>query len=590
MQSKEDQYKEIFLAEALENVEELDKLFTELEKEPGKKRIVEAIFRITHTLKGNAQGMGFPDIASLAHTVEDVFSEIRSGKIELHEKLINDLFKANDALSGLVQRIRNPEKKVSFKGLQAKLKVLLRKAQEVENEPESTQEGMETKKLDIPDEKELTPSAQEEPVEEEEDDVVDEGIVFSDVIQIPVSKLDDLMKLTGELIIERDRVLSISEEKDSGITQELSMLQRITSELQYAVMDVRLVQADFLFNKFHRIVRDCAHQEGKKVELELEGTSQEIDRNVLQTISDSLIHLVRNAIGHGIESEEERYRAGKPITGKLILSARSEQDTVIIEVADDGGGIDPEVIRKKAVEKKMVSAAVAQHLTEDEVINFIFEPGFSSVSAVTSISGRGVGMDVVKKAIDTIGGKIKIDTTLGVGTKISLSLPTTMAVKGALLFEMGDTEIAIPLTYTESVVSFPKNVIHKVAGGLLTTYMGRSLAVVFLRDLLSLSTEAGDPIPDGALHRTFDQLTPDQEVKVVIVSHGSRHIGLVVDKLLQQKEIVEKPLEKPLDSVHYLSGVTILGNGNVCLVLDVVAISEMLFRVKVSAVTAAQPV
>lgn len=587
-QSKEEQYKEIFLAEALENLEELDKLFTEMEKDPGKKRIVEAIFRITHTLKGNAQGMGFEQIASLAHTMEDVFSEVRTGKIELSEKLINDLFKANDALSGLVQRIREPERKVSYKGLQAKLNVLLRKAREAEEEEENATPAPDAKSEDG----EAVEIAGEVEIEEEEEEESggSDGIVFSDVIQIPISKLDDLMKLTGELIIERDRVASISEERNAGMTQELSMLHRITSELQYAVMDVRLVQADFLFNKFHRIVRDAAHQEGKKVKLELEGTSQEIDRNVLQTISDSLIHLVRNAIGHGIESEADRFNAGKDPEGTVTLLARSEQDTVIIEVRDDGGGIDPEIIRRKAVEKGMVSQALSQHLTKDEIINFIFEPGFSSADSVTSISGRGVGMDVVKKAIDTIGGKIKVETELGEGTSMTLHLPTTMAVKGALLFEMGKTEIAIPLTYTESVVSFSKSVIHKVAGGLLTTYLGHSIAVVYLADLLALSMEESENIPDGALHQTFDKMDPDEEIKVVIVSHGSRYIGLVVDKLLQQKEIVEKPLERPLDTVKYLSGVTILGNGNVCLVLDVVAITDMLFRVKLSSVAAAQPV
>jgi two-component system chemotaxis sensor kinase CheA len=353
-------------------------------------------------------------------------------------------------------------------------------------------------------------------------------------------------------------------------------LSRISSDLQYSVMDVRLVQVGFLFNKFHRVVRDAASSENKNVILKLEGADTEIDRNVLQVISDSLIHLIRNSIGHGIEEPEERKRLGKPEEGTLTLSARTETDAVIIEISDDGRGLNYEKIKSKAISKGLIAPEEADKLSKNEMSMLIFEPGFSTMDTVTAISGRGVGMDVVKKTLDSIGGAINLVSTEGSGTVIQLTLPSSMAVKSSLLFELNSEVYAIPLTYTESVICLQKDGIHKAGGGLVASHLGKNITIVFLKDIFDQQVEVTG-YQRNILQQTFDQVDPAQKLDIVVVTFNNRTVGFVVDKLLQQKEIVEKPLMKPVDRIKFISGFTILGSGNVCLVLNVPFILSFIF-------------
>ncbi|MBC7920401.1 MAG: chemotaxis protein CheA [Ferruginibacter sp.] len=592
--NSEEEYKEIFLAEALENHEEMNRLLTTLEKESDNRQATDAIFRITHTLKGNAAGMGFEDIARLAHVVEDVFGEIRSGQLALSAVLFTDLFKATDTLGALIQALKTG-KVIRYQGIKTKLEVTLRNQRQerqavnpTPTEPVSpVSEPVEapilsrgSAPLEAAAEPVATaalPPAPSEPVAppSESDQAAPESVgenqlIFSDLVQVPVRKLDLLLNLVGELTIERDRLMAVNAGRHNS--NEYNRLSRISSDLQYSVMDVRLVQVGFLFNKFHRVVRDAATQEGKRVSLRLEGTDTEIDRNVLKTISDSLIHLIRNAVGHGVETPAQRRQSAKPEIGVVTLKARSESDEVVIEIEDDGQGIDCQLIRRKAIEKGLVTAEMADLMGEKELLGFIFEPGFSSAEQVTAISGRGVGMDVVKKALDSIGGTIGMRTCVGKGTTIRLSLPSSLAVKATLLFELQDTKYAIPLHYTQAVVSLRKKDLHKVGNGLVATHLDKMMAVVFLKDLFE-AEETG-----ASLHRGYNALEANQQLFIVIVSYNERTVGLVVDKLLQQKEIVEKPLMKPVDHVRFISGVTILGNGHVCLVLHVPAIVQTAFR------------
>lgn len=610
-----DEIKEIFLAEAVQAIEELSMLFTELEKNHDSKKAINAIFRITHTLKANAAGMGFNDIASMAHLMEDIFSEIKNNKLELNTQLFNDLFKANDILAKMIAAISDPSIKVVFRGTRTKLDVILREARgqgivvtddvpgasapttPAASEP-APSEIVSPENLPSLDDfnaaieaahkanENVTASVENhseevEEVEEEEEEVEeDTKVTFSDNINIPLRKLDNLLNLVGELIIERDRVIAMSQlDAYGGKSNDFARLTRITSEIQYSVMDVRLVQVNVLFSKFHRIVRDVANLEGKKVQLVLEGTENEIDRNVLQIISDSLIHLVRNSVGHGIELEADRIKAGKNPVGTVTLSAKNEKDAIIIDIIDDGRGIDPNIIKKVAVKKGVITEDAAKTLSDTDAIMLIFEPGFSSAEQVTSVSGRGVGMDVVKKSLDSIGGVVTVHSEIGKGSTMRLRLPSSMAVKGALLFELGESQFAIPLAYTDAVVSLKKNEIHKVRGGLLATYLERNISIVFLKDLFVLdqNTEISNAI-DVSLHKSFDQLADDDMIYVLVVSYNNHDMGFVVDRLLQQKEIVEKPLQSPLDQIKFISGATILGNGNVCLVLDTPSISNFLFK------------
>lgn len=571
MGDKEQEYKEMFYAEAHESFEELNTLLTVIEKNPEDTKAIDSIFRITHTLKGNAMGLGFQAIAELSHVMEDLFVEIKAKRIELTTELCNNLFKANDKLGALINALKT-DARVSYKGIRTKLEVYLKNARKELEEAE----GEQKEDAIVPVEAQEVQVIVEDKLSEESDDDEEEevAISFSDQIQIPVKKLDNLMTLVGELIIEKDSLIARGKGQRRN---EFSRLHRITSDLQYGVMGARLVQVGFLFNKFHRIIRDVASIEKKEVDLVLQGTDIEIDRNILKIMSDSLVHLIRNAVSHGIESPEEREKAGKQKTGKVILRARNEKDTVFIEVEDDGAGIETEKIRKKAVEKGMISESDVNAFSDDDIRMLIFEPGFSNAEKITEVSGRGVGMDVVKRATESIGGKILLDSTPGKGSVITLSLPSSMAVKGALLFEMKGQEFAIALSYTEAVVSLRKNEIHKVSNGLISTYLDKTISVVFLDDLYQMEN-LNDVMKEGVFHRSFNELKDNRKLDVIIVSYNDRFLGLVVDKLLQQKEIVEKTLTRPLDTIKLFSGATILGNGNVCLVLDIVSIIGTLFK------------
>lgn len=566
MNSKEEQYKALFLADALQNFEELNTRFVALEKKHTDKQAINAIFRIVHTLKGNAMGMGYDAIANLSHVMEDLMGEIKAGHIELDNDLFASLFKACDKLGELIKALETGEK-VSYLGIRTKLEVLLknRKEEQVEEGEPSPQ----------PEPEFLT----EEPEETSDAELDTDEITFADVIQIPVKKMDELMTLVGELIIEKDRLMADHRSQDRR--SQFEGLQRISSNLQYAVMNARMVQMGFLFNKFHRIVRDAAVIEEKEVSLVLKGTQIEIDRNVLKAMGDSLIHLVRNAVSHGIEQPKERQALGKPQTGIVTLSAGYEKDNVLIEISDDGQGIDAVNIRKKLVEKGILSQSAAEGLSEDDIVRQIFQPGFSNAARVTEISGRGVGMDVVKKAVDSVGGQVIIDTEVGAGTTIKLILPSSLALKGALLFELGAHEYAIALSYTEAVVALQKKDIHKVSNTLMARYQGDSIAMVFLADLINLKSlsEAGEP---GALYRSFEKVGAEDKLDTIVVSFAGKLTGIVVDRLMYQKEIIEKPLPRPIERTTLISGTTILGNGKVCPVIDIAALTEVLFKTSIT--------
>jgi two-component system chemotaxis sensor kinase CheA len=589
--SKEQEYREIFLAEARESQDQLNVLFTDLEKDIANKRAIDAIFRITHTLKGNAMGMGFSEIAELGHVMEDVFNEAKNGKLVLDTELFTSLYKANDILSELIESIKTP-KQVRYKGIKTKLDVILKSvrtpfpvASETPAAPIPAAPVPKVEALTTVHETVINAELEGTAVTQEEEEELPNGgpddedtatkIILTDTVQVPVRKLDALLNIIGELIIEKDSIIATFTEKGNKAS-EFARLHRITSDLQYGVMDVRLVQVGFLFSKFHRILRDVAAIEKKKVDLLLEGTEIEIDRNIIRTMSDSLVHMIRNSVSHGIESPEKRKAAGKPEIGKVHLRARNEKDTVYIEVEDDGAGIDHTVIKRKAQEKGIITKEYADTMSRDEILMLIFEPGFSNAEKITEVSGRGVGMDVVRRATESIGGKIKIETVIGKGSKFILSLPSSMAVKGALLFELNHQEFAIPLSYTEAVISLRKNNIHKINSGLISTYLGTTISIIFLNDFFERDRKLTNV--ENISHDTLDKLPPNLKLDVVIVSYGGKKVGLVVDKLLQQKEIVEKTLSNPVDHIDLYSGATILGNGHICLVLDIARILGGLFK------------
>lgn len=356
----------------------------------------------------NARAMGFVDMGEVAHKMETLFGQIRGNERAFTGSLVTLTFRAVDILGNMIRAVGAGQDSADAKPLLDSLEQLIQGQEILE--------------------------AEEAPTEEEADADAARKLELSDLVYIPVKKLDNLLNLVGELVIDRDRILTLAAELGHPALQATARhLFRISDDLQYSVMDVRLVGAGVLLNKFPRVVRDVAAAESKQVELVLAGQDVQIDRNVLQLITDALLHIVRNAVSHGLETPEARQAAGKRASGRLLISALTERDDVLIQVQDDGRGIDTEAVRKKAVRKGMLTAEAAAALDEQEVWGLLFEPGFSMADKITDISGRGVGLDVVKLAIDSLGGQLRVNSELGKGTTFTLVLPTSIARLWALV-------------------------------------------------------------------------------------------------------------------------------------------------------------
>jgi two-component system chemotaxis sensor kinase CheA len=537
MKSREQEYREIFMAEALEYYDAMSRHISELERNPTDEPALNELFRLMHNLKSNARAMGYTQIGEAAHHMETIFGLIRSKDMTFTGPVVPVLFSGIDTIGEMVRAVGADQEMPDISRLLENLDRLTKGEAPVLNE------------------------------EDEEEDEANRKLELSDLVYIQIKKLDHLLNLVGELIIDRDRILTLSQEiGNSALVAAAAHFSRIADDLQYSVMDARLVGVGSLFNKFPRVVRDVAATEAKDVELTVVGEDIQIDRNILQIITDSLLHLVRNAIGHGLETPEERTAAGKTAQAHLTLSAQTERDDVLIQVIDDGRGIDVESVRRKAIERGLVGAEAAATLNDDAVRAFLFEPGFSMAKEVTEISGRGVGLDVVKLAIDSLGGQLRVDSALGKGTTFTLVLPTSIAVKGALLFVLDERNYAIPLMHTDSVVSLMPDDFHVVGGMLLARVQDENLPVVPLRRLL----HNGDgPLPPA------NKAELDGRQDIIIVNYSNRKLGLIVDRFLRQQDIVIKPMSKPLDTIDLFGGVTLLGSGQVCLVLDVPALTRL---------------
>ncbi len=529
----------MFMAEALEYYDAMSRHISELERNPTDVAALNELFRLMHNLKSNARAMGHLPIGEVAHNMETIFGLIRDRQTTFSGSLVPVIFAGIDALGNMIRAVGQDQPLPDVQLLLDNLDRLVR--------------GEE-------------PTLETDAAEDDED--ANRKLELSDLVYIQVKKLDNLLNLVGELVIDRDRILTLAQELGSPALQATAQhLFRISDDLQYSVMDARLVGVGVLLNKFPRVVRDVATAEHKEVELTLSGQDVQIDRNILQIITDALLHLVRNAVGHGLETPAERQAAGKPAIGQLTLSALTERDDVLIQVQDDGRGINTDSVRRKAIERGLTSAEAAARLSEPEVWAFLFEPGFSMAKEVTDISGRGVGLDVVKLAIDSLGGQLRVDSELGRGTTFTLVLPTSIAVKGALLVELDGRAYAVPLMHTDTVLALPPAQLHVVNGLLVTQLQDESVPVVPLRQLLHAGGD--DALPPAS------RADLDGPQQVLVVSYNGRRLGLIVDRFLRQQSIVIKPLSKPLDTIDLFGGVTLLGSGQVCLVLDVPALTRL---------------
>ncbi len=375
----------------------------------------------------------------------------------------------------------------------------------------------------------------------------------SKTVRVEIGRLDNLMNLVSELIIIKTRLedLDTSSNKNN-MNEAIEYLERITTSLHDAVMKVRMVPVERTFNRFPRLVRDLSKDLGKNIKLFMSGEETEVDRTVIDEIGDPLIHLIRNSLDHGIESPAERLKTGKDETGFVALRAYPDGNTVVIEVEDDGKGINPEVILKKALEKKVVSSAEAENMSEKEIINLLFNAGFSTAEKVTDISGRGVGLDVVKSKIEAINGTVEVISTLGQGSKFVIRLPLTLAIIQALMVNLNEEKYAIPLNNIKEITTIETGKITMVQDQEVVLYRNKTLPIIRMKEVLNIEDDQAD----------LDELI------VVIVKKGEVEAGLVVDSLIGQQEIVIKSLGKYLTGIKAIAGATILGNGSVALIVD----------------------
>ncbi|MCU7811576.1 MAG: chemotaxis protein CheA, partial [Candidatus Thiodiazotropha sp. (ex Notomyrtea botanica)] len=375
-------------------------------------------------------------------------------------------------------------------------------------------------------------------------------------VRVDTQRLDDIMNMVGELVLVRNRLATLKATlNDEEVGNAVGNLDVVTADLQLAVMKTRMQPIKKVFGRFPRVVRDLARSLKKEIDLEMEGEDTDLDKNLVEALADPLVHLVRNSVDHGIEQPEEREKAGKPRRGSVLLSAAQEGDHILLSISDDGKGMDPEVLRQKAVEKGMMDNEAAARLDDRECFNLIFAPGFSTKKEISDVSGRGVGMDVVKTRIAQMNGSVEIDSEWGRGSIIIIKLPLTLAILPTLMVVLGEQPFALPLASVVEIFNLDLKRTNVVDGQLTIMVRERALPLFYLRQWLTPSEALTDE--------------DKQRGHVVIVNVGNVQVGLVVDHLIGQEEVVIKPLGALLQGIDGMAGATITGDGKIALIIDV---------------------
>ena len=508
-------YKDTYLSEAKEHISSMEKSLLKFEKKPTKIEPISEIFREIHSLKSMSAAMDYNKTSQLCHAIEDVLDVIRKKKVR-PEDCIDVLFECFDTLEASLKEISRDKEEVDVDSLVQKLNELSTGAK--------------------------TPEVKDQKPETEE--IIDEKIKS---IEVKVERLDLIMNLVEELLINKMRLDRLKEEiKNPELDATVDTLERIVIDLQYNVIQSRMVPIGFVFNRFPRMVRDLAKSQKKDINLQMQGTDIELDRGMIDEIGESLIHIIRNAIDHGIETPEARKKAGKPPQGTISLVAASTKDSVIIKVADDGAGLDLENIKNTAVTRKILSTGASR----EEIINLIFS-GLSTTKQVTSVSGRGFGLNIVKNKVESFGGTIKTESEPKKGTTFTIEMPLTLAIIKALFVEVGEKSYAIPLVNIERLVTVNKKDIKGM--------LNYETIILNEEDILinRLDTLFGTP-----------SLNLEKQ-PIVIVRKGGKKLGLAVDALYTTQEIVVKPINKLVRENRYFAGSTIVGSGEVVLILDI---------------------
>ncbi|HIE40377.1 MAG TPA: chemotaxis protein CheA, partial [Thiomicrorhabdus sp.] len=379
-------------------------------------------------------------------------------------------------------------------------------------------------------------------------------------VRVDTKRLDDIMNLVGELVLVRNRLLTLKGKNTDpeDLANAVANLDHVTTDLQASVLKTRMQPVKKVFGRFPRVVRDLARKLGKKIELELEGEETDLDKNLVESLADPLVHLVRNSVDHGVEMPDVRAAAGKPETGTVVLAAKQEGDHILLSITDDGKGMDPDILRQKAVEKGMMDEQAASQLDDKSAFELILSAGFSTAEQVSDISGRGVGMDVVKNMIIKLNGSIDIHSVLGEGTKISIRVPLTLAILPTLMVGFNEDSYAIPLTSVQEIFDFNPDKTNKIDGQVMVRLREESIPLYFLNEWLAADKPKESYVGD----------------KVVIVAVGNQRAGLVVNQVNGQEEVVIKPLGVMLKNATGYAGATITGNGSIALILDLPGVVE----------------
>ena len=568
-----------FLAECEELLQSADQDLVQLESAPENEELLNRIFRALHTIKGTSGFLGFDPIVQLSHRAEDVLSRLRRREIPLTARIMNALLAVRDQLGKMLADIRSG-------GLQhypmADLLAELELAKSQSSSPlplgELLVRGGQLKPEDLAG---VLQKQAASPGQKLGEIVVEQGLASAEDVEralaqqkgapasssshsmrVDVRKLDELVNLIGELVLERNRLLQLAKElsisqfdvsgSDSALGHSAARLSFITDELQAAGQRTRMVPMETVFCKFPRLVRDLARSLQKEVDLVMRGQETEIDKTMVELISDPLIHLVRNALDHGFELPADRARANKPRRGQLRLEARQEGDHIIISISDDGDGIDPARILRKAIEKGLVTQQRGASLSRREILDFIFLPGFSTAESATNLSGRGVGMDVVRSNLKKVNGSVELQSTPGEGTTFLLHLPLTLDILPVLLVQVNDETYALPLRSIVETARFAASNVHPVEGREVVCLRDETLPLVRLQSLFSSPRHAA-----SAGGR-----------KIVVMAVGDLRIALLVDRLIGQESTVVKPLASYLHHCPGIAGATVGGDGRVRLVLD----------------------
>lgn len=573
---------ESFLIESKEIVDSLDLDLIELEKNPTDENLLNKVFRSFHTIKGSSGFLNLTKLTALTHRCEDILNKLRKKEAKLNSEIMDSILIGYDKMKELLQSIEtNNNEDVEIESVITKLQATLRgislKQQEssVQQAEEKPRRGRKKKNDDI--KVEVKPS---EPINEqkeiadiktsqvteqktETENILSESKKADNTIRVDVEKLDELLNMVSELVLGRNRLAQINldvsrEFEGTQLARELEdttkLIDMMTNELQQLVMKTRMVKIGKVFNKYPRLVRDLSKTANKKINLIIEGEETELDKTLIEEINDPLVHIIRNSIDHGIEKEEDRIKAGKNRIGTIKLRAEHEGNNILITIEDDGKGIDPEVIKSKAINKGLISKEKADELSKQDLLNLIFLPGFSTAEVVTNISGRGVGMDVVKTNVTKLRGMINLESTVGIGTKIQIKLPLTLAIISGMVVKVDNEQFVIPLNSVIEVMRVHSENIYTINNKPVIKLRDRIIPLVSLREVV--------------LNRK-NQLAENIWQYVVIVGIAERQVGIEVDELLGQKEIVIKSLGSYIGRVPGIAGSTIMGDGTVILILDI---------------------